>query len=1185
MDRETDNRSAFQSAIQLRAGDLDGPVEWAELNEDREANLPEPVEGEQYLTQGTMGRGEVFYNMIQRAAPWDVTREAYALRSQRYGGGFRTRENVSNILGERMGLFNPEWMPERDPDFEPDFDMLENVREHWQLPERAIYFLERNARNEQDLEVLAEAYASTVQRDQLISASVGPVDGFLMDLAANALRPEFLVAGAGFGKAFQIGRAVTRAGAASRGAAAGAATDLPMELFRSGEDPSYTMAHALATASASALLGGVIGGAAGVLRPNEIMETGAALDNAIRRVQDGNGQVSRRTRLMQDGSGDLSGGQHSHVYREPRPFDESEEAVERLRFSFGTPINRLYRSEDPDVRNLASQMTWNPFADVSDRVQPSTMWETSTRIYESGGMYQREFQMAAQEYYQGTQADTTAGRVSNATGTLTDDQFRNFGEIVADELEGLIETGNPAVQRAVAAIREGFEDTLRYAQDDAYLGPGSVPRGERVGRSIPEFEEIEFNPNYLPRQVDTQGLRSVLNNHGAGRNADAAVASLGRRLSQVFMRSEDNVKTLEFLTERWNANKVSDPMTVERMAERVMSRYVETLERVTDDVLQEARVGQPMVRGITPEDRAVVREIAAEEIRKRDPELGEAIEDVSELILDLIAPVSRRNEADSPRAKPRATLPLNRETDGDILPIWNRDALRLFTAYRRHMAGRAAIFRNGGFETAQQLQNQIERIARNARGKDGRMRSRAQREVQLLQNGMHNVLGQMDPRYTPGEQFSWWGAQIARNNVAAFMSNVGFTMFSEVGGLAQLAGMRRMAKAIPEYRRYINAVRRGDKEAMEELAYVADAFFGTGTSQVRARLSGSMSRFDADYEELYDPGTGWQRSVDETNRKITNVVMRPAGAMTEVMRTTGVTSEIAESVAAARSGGSWHNPQYMRQLGVTEEMWERIATQLRKVEDFESPHSGRQVPNIDFARFDDPEAMNVWLNAINRNVKRLIQEQDWGMIDPNLRQRTLGRLMGQFLTFPLTAWSKQVGFAARGIQGGNMRPLLEAAMMSLGGGIGVLTRTGIKTASIQDEQERQEYFEKHVNGRELWLGFIYYSAHASIFPNLIDMGLGVASQFTDNEHVQPIFSRTRNSTLPSDPIAGNPTYQRAYRLLWATGDLFEGGGVSEEDFQSFVGATLPAGNSVLLRPGIEWVSQLFPEEEEMGDDQ
>ena len=82
------------------------------------------------------------------------------------------------------------------------------------------------------------------------------------------------------------------------------------------------------------------------------------------------------------------------------------------------------------------------------------------------------------------------------------------------------------------------------------------------------------------------------------------------------------------------------------------------------------------------------------------------------------------------------------------------------------------------------------------------------------------------------------------------------------------------------------------------------------------------------------------------------------------------------------------------------------------------------------------------------------------------------------------------------------------------------------------------------------------------------------------EGVEPIFSKSRASGLAGDPLMGNATRSRLYRMVRASGDLVTGQPMSEDDVQEFVTAFAPLGNHVVTQAFLDRALEGLPEETE-----
>lgn len=1052
------------------------------------------------------------------------------------------------------------------PDFEPSPEQIVSTAERWGLDER-YYDRLADARSLEDMDVLGEAYGSRQVREMAIAQSAPGLVGFTARVGVNAFDPSFLLAGGAAGSVLKVGQGSTRFANALRAAGAGFAADAPLEIARQEIDPATTWGMTATAILASTALSGTLGALHRGVDVDEVAALDRTAADAVQYFEQygssvGAGQSRPILREIDDGSGDV----------------EAVGAPDRLEIKvpgtswgigiYGTPLNFFGRSTDSVTRDLANRLSWNPFtrADGSGRnTQSQTAWESQDRIYRSGGVFIREHENAAIEYWR------AQGRLS-PTGGLSTQQRQEFNRLVGQVRAGALQSADEHVQRASRVWADFHEDTLQYVKNEFYNGKGATA-GQ--GRGLEEFADIEHDPNYLMRAFSEDGFHRVQNTLGG----KEAVAS---HLARVILRS--NREWLAGLSERWNAGRsgkpdatgrVAAPMTDEFMALRIARKYVDTVERLTNPAKRGD--GNPH-RPVTKADRDAARTLVREAFNDGD-EFGDNVEDAIEMVMDLLAP-ARKSSTESPRTRSRINLQLDAEQDAAIMDMFDWDVERLGMQYRRQLSGFAGLLR-AGFGSVSELDSMIRQIGDNSAGKSKKRQKRAEDEQRRFRVMRDMLLGRAEDTPLGSADRDFWMNQIRRLNFGNLMSNTGFLALSELGGVVTRTGPIRLFRRFPQFREYFEQARSGDPDATKNLFHLSDAIMGHGSQQLRSRLGARVDRYEGDFEELIDPNSRFKERVDTFTRKQANLVSRVSGMgpLSEFMRMTVATVEAQDWVKAARAGKPIYSGRRLSLLGVDQEMWGRISTQLKKMDDYQSPDTGVKRPEFDFSRWDDPEALNVFINAIDRNSRRLVLEGDLGQTSLALRRSPFLQLLFQFLNFPLNAFSKHLGFA---LNARDMRGVSETLAMSLGGSVGYMARVAAQGQAIDDAEEREAFLAERMTWEEMAKATFYYSAHASVIPNLVDLPLS-ALAYAGVDGVDPVFSRSRASGLAGDPFMGNATRSRFYRMLGATGDLATGQPMSEQDVQEFVTAFAPLGNHVMtqafLNRALEWLPEETPEDD------
>jgi hypothetical protein len=1016
-----------------------------------------------------------------------------------------------------------------------------------------------SARSPDDLDAIGNAYGTRVVRDRQIAQSATGVGGFIAENAVNMLDPSFVLTLGGVGEIAKVGSSTTRFGNALRAATANALTVAPVEAGKAAIDPGYTWDQAGHAVLGAVALGGVLGALSKGARP----EVAKRFDEAIAK------EVEHANTA---GGSSVGAAQVSPILREAEPREATlpEVVPEKAGFGrFGTPTFRLASSNDPAVRVLNEKLGWDT---GSSTAQGVTVTEASRRVFEAGTVYNREARQAAQAYF--SEQGELGNRIRNPMQQPSTQQLRDFNELVAKVHAGVAESDNPHVLKAVRAFQNGYEDALRYTQNSSYNGPGS--EGLR-GISNHEFANVEYDPRYVMRRFSAPGWRRVVGLLGPDRIVD--------KLANVIHRSN-----IDWITERARkivqdrsgsaASEADIQARGVQIARQIATKYRDTVAGLLNHAATRDHTFMPMDNEFRKAAMEVVRQQFNDGAHFTDD-----VEEAAEMLMDLVAPIKRTTK-ESARVKHRLRMDLREGLDDAILPMFDWNAEALYNAYRRQTAGYAG-FLKAGFQSVAEVKSQIEQLRRDAQYRPEKQQNAAGREADLLDHMVDAALGRPPKNIVEGSrEWIYWTTQIRRMNFAHMMGNTGFLSLSEVGGSMVQAGPFRLLSSLPAYLKYMSDIRAGNAEAIKSIYYTADALMGHGSAQVRSRLQGFASHVDDEFGSLDRDSAGVRDKINIFTRKSANLTARASGMapLTEWLRSAVVGIESQDWVLAARKGKVPYGDRRMRAMGVDEGMWQRISAQLNKMEDIVSPDTRQARPFIDFEKWDDGEAANVFINALDRNVRRLILEGDHGHTSFNLKRPSLS-LLFQFLNYPMNAWSKQAMFA---FNVRDQRAAAETIAMSLGGAVGYMARVAataylVKRAGTQ----RDKYLAENLTSTEVAKAAFYYSAHASILPNLIDLPLSVANvahvKDADGHLIQPLFSKTRASGLAADPLVGNPTRSGIYAMIRSAGEIGDGK-ASREDAADFVKAWAPLGNHILTQAFMNHAMGWLPDDSELGQD-
>jgi DNA-binding transcriptional MerR regulator len=717
----------------------------------------------------------------------------------------------------------------------------------------------------------------------------------------------------------------------------------------------------------------------------------------------------------------------------------------------------------------------------------------------------------------------------------------------------------PHVVRHESGEEWGFK-TREEAEAFAGEGAGQPPRDsvdvavDKIVDDIIEYDGFDavknlvHSPDYLPRRFSVDGIQ----NYRKTRTDEEIIQTIGAAIA------------------RANPERFGDD------AGKAMTAARHYWETILDVYIRQD--DGPRFAKKTFQDRQAALEEVREILKKQGKNPDDIAEEAMELLLEQLAPLQRA-VSESNRAKQRMKLDLNSQWAKGLDEIFEQDALDLALDYSRTMAGYAALNRVG-FNSVAELNKMISQAAKELdKGVDIKSTADLLDELRFWRD---SILGQPSEELAKNPKTSWLASQARRVNFAAYMSNVAFAAVSEIAGHAMRVGVFNYMGQFSRYRGYMKRARKGDLTMADDVFATADIVMGHGTGMLRAELAQRTQRYDFDFPET-DPGFNRGRdaanAVDTFTRKSANAVSRLSAMapLQQFMRMTYVSAMADHLVKKAAKGGLPFSKRRLETMGITPDMWDRIAVELNNSGKIISPDTGREVPMIRHQEWKDREAADAFVNWLDRDSRRMILEGDIGHSPRFLREKPLVSLMFQFLSFPINAWTKHSGYLGNVKDG---RAFAEMLVMATGGMIGVQARTFLQGVAIEDDERRAKFFEERLNPLELAKSSFYYSAHASLLPNIYDTAIGTARSFV-GEEVLPnelSFSYTRNSGLASSFLTGNPTVATIDRAAKVLPSFFDEDGATKQDVQKAM-KLLPFGNHVASIAVSEWLLSALPEED------
>ncbi len=838
-------------------------------------------------------------------------------------------------------------------------------------------------------------------------------------------------------------------------------------------------------------MGGLAGAAFG--RLNRTVETAS------------NRQVDEIAREAIDNTGlDSVGAARVQGYSEPlmereaaAMFDISDDA-ERVPYSaFGKArfdaVGRLGQSDDAFVRDLGRGLAEEATGVHNHGV---VRFGASERAALTHRTLMTDFRRVSEPSYQDWLTESGHGWKDRYNLARRDDFFQ---QVTKATREG--DHSSPAVRRAAEAHARSY---ARYLDE--------MQRSDVAG-----FQDLPRNPRYVPRMFNNAALREFGAKYGS--------AGLERLVKAGMKAMADDL----------------DDTALNVIAKN----YATKIRRLSSGM--DAGISH----GVRVDDVDFLKSLL------RETELDEGA-------IDAVTNTVRRSvEKSSKIARAKGRLDIdenisirlfNKETgEKDLVSftdILENNAEKILFGYSRTMSGWAGLARQVNIKSPADIQRVLNTV--RSRGEEaGRPLEDVEQDIKRLQylfDGITGVPLETDPASTFAK-----GARAFRDiNFMRIGAAFGFAQLAEVGALLGTVGIRTMVSMIPEFR---GMIRRGIDGKLEgELARDLEDMLAPGVDRL---LNQASTRWEEHGFALADSKKSFLRSVDngvQIAKRATADIGGLNAATTVFQR--AAAAGISQKLAGFAFGAKLSRGQMrrLRGMGISEEMQGRINAQIKKHSTTTSGlvPGGRKLISINPNRWDDTDALDTFTLAVHRESRRVVQENDIGASTPWLHS-SLGKLLTQFRTFALTAWSKATlhNIHHRDIQSANL--LLYS--MFMGGSAYVVQQS----LSEGDKEKRAE----KLSLENIGLSAFQRVGMASITPALIDTAA------TNLFRTDPLFAYGRSSGLASGFLQGNPTVDLIDKLsvvaglpaVAARGDVE----MSKRDYRSLTGMLPVLGGLVGVR--------------------
>jgi len=654
-----------------------------------------------------------------------------------------------------------------------------------------------------------------------------------------------------------------------------------------------------------------------------------------------------------------------------------------------------------------------------------------------------------------TQYLTDIGKTTKFKSYNLNDRIQ-FSNLVSRAVRGEV-LDIPAVTKGAEAVKKTFKRMLDDLKKDGVEGAA----------------DILDNPNYFPRHWSISRMQDVQERIGEDKLIGFLKNSLVKGSDN--LSDTDGLKLAGHIYRMIKTSKFSDGFSVDRIL------------KTTDE----------------------------DELRNLITDYTELSEkEISDLVKVLLKPTKPKVPA---RLSRRASFDETHEELVDNVAIKFSDLLDNNTegvvgAYINQMSGHVAFARTGikSKQDYQKILNEIRKgyelpeVAKKYKTRTGQIRKDF--ELATLETIYKNIIG------IPTEANIKGGtASILRNlrkyNYANVFNQVGFAQIPEMGNIIGTAGVRSFVKYIPEFKNILTRAKDG-KLSNEFLDEIETLVSGTGSN----RLVDSVINRSDDFAGMTSKVGKIEKTLDVATR-ITSDFSGFHAVDTLSRRLATITSfdKLARHATGKLKLSSADIKRY-RNIGFSDEELQAVFRNIKQNSSFvEGGLTGRKIRRLNVDDWDDQDLVNKMSLYMNRHLRRVIQENNYGEMMAMGADGSLGKTLFQFRNFVTTAYSKQL------LHGLHMRDFTFFSSFMTSTMLAGLVYVGQQYAQAVGKtgEERDDFLERRLSPEAIGGATFQRNTYSTLLPAFIDTGAYLSG-------ADP-FLNYRSSGLETNIWTGNPT--------------------------------------------------------------
>jgi len=710
----------------------------------------------------------------------------------------------------------------------------------------------------------------------------------------------------------------------------------------------------------------------------------------------------------------------------------------------------LRRSDNPYMRSASEKFLEDTVGnkDFSRSILTADIQKSNYAGTRMTSFY-KEYEPAFAQYL------TDIGKTTKFKSYNLNDRMQ-FSNLVSRAVRGEV-LDIPAVTKGAEAVKKTFKRMLDDLKKDGVEGAA----------------DILDNPNYFPRHWSISRMQDVQERIGEDKLIGFLKNSLVKGSDN--LSDTDGLKLAGHIYRMIKTSKFSDGFSVDRIL------------KTTDE----------------------------DELRNLITDYTELSEkEISDLVKVLLKPTKPKVPA---RLSRRASFDETHEELVDNVAIKFSDLLDNNTegvvgAYINQMSGHVAFARTGikSKQDYQKILNEIRKgydlpeVAKKYKTRTGQIRKDF--ELATLETIYKNIIG------IPTEANIKGGtASILRNlrkyNYANVFNQVGFAQIPEMGNIIGTAGVRSFVKYIPEFKNILTRAKDG-KLSNEFLDEIETLVSGTGSN----RLVDSVINRSDDFAGMTSKVGKIEKTLDVATR-ITSDFSGFHAVDTLSRRLATITS--FDKLARHATGKLKLSPADIKRytnIGFSDEELQAVFRNIKQNSSFvEGGLTGRKIRRLNVDDWDDQDLVNKMSLYMNRHLRRVIQENNYGEMMAMGADGSLGKTLFQFRNFVTTAYSKQL------LHGLHMRDFTFFSSFMTSTMLAGLVYVGQQYAQAVGKtgEERDDFLERRLSPEAIGGATFQRNTYSTLLPAFIDTGAYLSG-------ADP-FLNYRSSGLETNIWTGNPT--------------------------------------------------------------